>query len=81
MCSNVMRSNSNKWWSYFSNWAPPYFWHMMQDGDNSNFIFRIPLLVSYVSRFMTLLPGDIVLYRYTSRCGTMLQSARILQAG
>jgi 2,4-diketo-3-deoxy-L-fuconate hydrolase len=32
----------------------------MQDSSTSNLIFRIPLLVSYVSRFMTLLPGDII---------------------
>ncbi len=32
----------------------------MQEGNTSNFIFRIPLLVSYVSQFMTLLPGDII---------------------
>jgi 2,4-didehydro-3-deoxy-L-rhamnonate hydrolase len=32
----------------------------MQDGNTSNLIFRIPFLVSYVSRFMTLLPGDII---------------------
>lgn len=32
----------------------------MQDGNTSNFIFRIPHIVSYVSRFMTLLPGDII---------------------
>jgi 2-keto-4-pentenoate hydratase/2-oxohepta-3-ene-1,7-dioic acid hydratase in catechol pathway len=32
----------------------------MQDGTTSNLIFRIPFLISYVSRFMTLLPGDII---------------------
>jgi 2-keto-4-pentenoate hydratase/2-oxohepta-3-ene-1,7-dioic acid hydratase in catechol pathway len=32
----------------------------MQDGNTSNFIFKIPFLISYVSRFMTLLPGDII---------------------
>ncbi len=32
----------------------------MQDGTTSNLIFNIPFLVSYVSRFMTLLPGDII---------------------
>jgi 2-keto-4-pentenoate hydratase/2-oxohepta-3-ene-1,7-dioic acid hydratase in catechol pathway len=32
----------------------------MQDGTTSNLIFNIPHLVSYVSRFMTLLPGDII---------------------
>ena len=33
---------------------------MMQDGTTANFIFNIPQLVSYTSRFMTLLPGDII---------------------
>jgi 2-keto-4-pentenoate hydratase/2-oxohepta-3-ene-1,7-dioic acid hydratase in catechol pathway len=33
---------------------------MMQDGTTANFIFRIPFLVSYVSQFMTLLPGDVI---------------------
>ncbi len=33
---------------------------MMQDGNTDDFIFNIPQLVSYVSQFMTLLPGDII---------------------
>lgn len=33
---------------------------MMQDGTTANFIFNIPHLVSYTSRFMTLLQGDII---------------------
>ncbi|MBC6489757.1 fumarylacetoacetate hydrolase family protein [Flavihumibacter stibioxidans] len=32
----------------------------MQDGNTSNLIFNIPFLVAYTSRFMTLLPGDII---------------------
>ncbi len=32
----------------------------MQDGTTATFIFRIPFLISYISRFMTLLPGDII---------------------
>jgi 2-keto-4-pentenoate hydratase/2-oxohepta-3-ene-1,7-dioic acid hydratase in catechol pathway len=32
----------------------------MQDGTTSNLIFNIPFLVSYLSSFMTLLPGDII---------------------
>ena len=32
----------------------------MQDGSTSNLIFKIPFLVSYVSQFMSLLPGDII---------------------
>jgi 2,4-diketo-3-deoxy-L-fuconate hydrolase len=33
---------------------------MMQDGNTSNLIFKIPFLISYLSQFMTLLPGDII---------------------
>ncbi len=33
---------------------------MMQDGNTANFIFDIPHVISYVSQFMTLLPGDII---------------------
>ncbi|MEY2917738.1 MAG: hypothetical protein RIS73_1452 [Bacteroidota bacterium] len=32
----------------------------MQNGTTANLIFNIPFLVSYVSQFMTLLPGDII---------------------
>lgn len=32
----------------------------MQDGNTSDLIFKVPFLVSYISRFMTLLPGDII---------------------
>lgn len=32
----------------------------MQASTTANLIFNIPFLVSYVSRFMTLLPGDII---------------------
>src|SRR5213595_1076786 len=30
-----------------------------QNGNTSNLVFGVPMLVSYVSQFMTLLPGDI----------------------
>ena len=33
---------------------------MMQDGNTDDLIFSIPQLVSYISQFMTLLPGDII---------------------
>ena len=33
---------------------------MMQDGNTKNLVFKIPHLVSYLSQFMTLLPGDII---------------------
>ena len=33
---------------------------IMQDGNTDNLIFNIPFLVSYISQFMTLLPGDVI---------------------
>ncbi|TDO20786.1 fumarylacetoacetate hydrolase family protein [Pedobacter duraquae] len=33
---------------------------MVQDGSTSNLIFNVPFLVSYISQFMTLLPGDVI---------------------
>jgi len=31
-----------------------------QDGNTANLIFNIPFIISYLSQFMTLLPGDII---------------------
>ena len=33
----------------------------MQDGNTKNFIFDVPTMLSYISEFMTLEPGDLVL--------------------
>lgn len=33
---------------------------IMQDGNTDDLIFNIPYLISYISKFMTLLPGDII---------------------
>ncbi|RYZ61376.1 MAG: FAA hydrolase family protein [Chitinophagaceae bacterium] len=32
----------------------------MQDGNTANLLFNVPYLISYVSQFMTLLPGDVI---------------------
>ncbi|RYG09573.1 MAG: FAA hydrolase family protein [Chitinophagaceae bacterium] len=32
----------------------------LQDGNTANLIFNIPFVVSYISQFMTLLPGDVI---------------------
>ena len=32
----------------------------LQDGNTSNLIFNVPFMVSYISQFMTLLPGDVI---------------------
>jgi len=31
-----------------------------QDGTTGNLIFGVPHIVSYISQFMTLLPGDLI---------------------
>ena len=33
---------------------------IMQDGTTANLIFKVPFLISYISQFMTLLPGDLI---------------------
>jgi 2-keto-4-pentenoate hydratase/2-oxohepta-3-ene-1,7-dioic acid hydratase in catechol pathway len=33
---------------------------IMQDSNTANFIFQVPFLISYISQFMTLLPGDVI---------------------
>ncbi len=33
---------------------------LLQDGNTSDFIFNIPQVISYLSQFMSLLPGDII---------------------
>jgi 2-keto-4-pentenoate hydratase/2-oxohepta-3-ene-1,7-dioic acid hydratase in catechol pathway len=33
---------------------------VVQDSNTNDMIFRVPRLVSYISQFMTLLPGDII---------------------
>lgn len=33
---------------------------MRQDGTTSNLIYKVPFIVSYLSRFMSLLPGDVI---------------------
>ena len=33
---------------------------IMQDGNTDDLIFNVPILISYLSQFMTLLPGDVI---------------------
>jgi len=33
---------------------------LMQNGNTKNMIFKIPFLISFISKIMTLLPGDVV---------------------
>ena len=54
---------------------------MMQDGNTDDLIFNIPQLVSYISQFMTLLPGDIVSTGTPAGVGLGFTPPVYLQAG
>ncbi|MEZ4810146.1 MAG: fumarylacetoacetate hydrolase family protein [Allomuricauda sp.] len=53
----------------------------MQDSNTSDFVFGIPKLVSYISQFMTLLPGDIVSTGTPFGVGLGLNPPRYLKPG
>jgi 2,4-diketo-3-deoxy-L-fuconate hydrolase len=53
----------------------------MQDGTTANFIFNIPQLISYTSRFMTLLPGDIISTGTPAGVGLGMKPPLYLKAG
>ncbi|BAV04510.1 2-keto-4-pentenoate hydratase/2-oxohepta-3-ene-1,7-dioic acid hydratase (catechol pathway) [Filimonas lacunae] len=53
----------------------------MQDGNTSDFIFKIPFLVSYVSQFMTLLPGDVISTGTPAGVGLGMNPQVYLKAG
>lgn len=54
---------------------------MMQDGTTANLIFKIPHLVSYVSQFMTLLPGDVISTGTPAGVGLGMNPQVYLKAG
>ncbi len=54
---------------------------MMQDSNTSDFIFDIPTVVSYISRFMTLMPGDIISTGTPFGVGLGLKPPRYLKPG
>jgi 2-keto-4-pentenoate hydratase/2-oxohepta-3-ene-1,7-dioic acid hydratase in catechol pathway len=54
---------------------------LMQDGNTSDFIFKIPFLISYVSRFMTLLPGDVISTGTPAGVGLGMKPPVYLKAG
>ncbi|MEZ4828626.1 MAG: fumarylacetoacetate hydrolase family protein [Bacteroidia bacterium] len=53
----------------------------VQNGNTSNLVFGIPILVSYLSRFMTLLPGDVVSTGTPPGVGLGFNPPRYLKAG
>ena len=53
----------------------------MQDSNTSDLVFQVPFLISYLSRFMTLLPGDVISTGTPSGVGLGLDPPRYLKAG
>lgn len=54
---------------------------MLQDSNTDDMIFKIPTIVSYLSQFMTLLPGDIVSTGTPAGVGLGLKPPRYLKSG
>jgi len=54
---------------------------MMQDSNTSDLVFDIPTLVSYISQYMTLLPGDVISTGTPSGVGLGLKPPRYLSHG
>ena len=55
---------------------------MRQQSTTANMIFDVPTLVSYVSQFMTLLPGDVISTGTPAGVGLGLRPAPVyLQPG
>lgn len=53
----------------------------LQEGTTSDFVFGVPALVSYLSRFMTLLPGDVVSTGTPAGVGLGFDPPRYLRPG
>ena len=52
-----------------------------QTGTTATMIFKVPFLVSYISRFMTLLPGDIIATGTPPGVGLGMKPPMFLKAG
>lgn len=54
---------------------------LLQDSNTSDLIFDIPTLISYLSEFMTLLPGDVISTGTPAGVGLGLKPSRFLKDG
>lgn len=52
-----------------------------QNANTSDMVFSVPYLVSYISQFMTLLPGDVIATGTPSGVGMGMSPPRYLQSG
>jgi 2,4-didehydro-3-deoxy-L-rhamnonate hydrolase len=53
----------------------------MQTGHTSNMVFGVPALIAYLSRFCTLLPGDLIFTGTPAGVGSVRKPRRYLQPG
>jgi 2-keto-4-pentenoate hydratase/2-oxohepta-3-ene-1,7-dioic acid hydratase in catechol pathway len=54
---------------------------LRQNSNTQEMLFGVSFIVSYISRFMTLLPGDIIATGTPSGCASGMKPPRYLQAG
>ncbi len=54
---------------------------MLQDGNTSDFIFNIPQVISYLSNFMSLMPGDVISTGTPEGVGLGFDPPRYLKPG
>ena len=55
--------------------------HRYQDGSTRTMVYRVPFLVSYLSQFMSLKPGDIISTGTPPGVGMGMKPPRYLKAG
>jgi 2,4-didehydro-3-deoxy-L-rhamnonate hydrolase len=54
---------------------------LLQDSNTNDMIFNIPFVISYISQFMTLLPGDVISTGTPAGVGLGLKPQRYLKPG
>ncbi len=54
---------------------------MMQDSNSKHLVFKIPFLISYLSQFMTLLPGDVISTGTPAGVGMGMKPPQYLRSG
>ena len=54
---------------------------LRQDGTSANLIFKVPFLLSYLSQFMTLLPGDVISTGTPAGVGAGMKPPQFLKPG
>ena len=54
---------------------------MMQDSNSKHLVFKIPFIISYLSQFMTLLPGDVISTGTPAGVGMGMKPPQYLKAG